>query len=198
MNEGSQILSTLGQALLIVGGFTIGMLAFFVFGTMLWVRRQVQGKIVGIFIEPNRQTTEELIPIDSSGKIRSKHGEKDKEYLLVPKKSFWSKWPKGFPVWMQETVPTLLYVRNNAEPFDPEDMKSVISSRTLRYITDPEMLRATWKDAASAIGVSPSNLKSPVMVMGIILGGLIIVLGIFMFVIFQKLTELDSFVRSIA
>jgi hypothetical protein len=36
------------------------------------------------------------------------------------------------------------------------------------------------------------------MVMGIILGGLILVLGIFMFVIFQKLTELDSFVRSIA
>ena len=196
MNEASQILGALGQALLIVGGTLLVMMTVFIVGTMLWVRRKVQNKVVAIFIEPNRQTTEELIPIDETGKIKSKNTET--QYLLVPKKSFWSKWPKGFPIWMQESVPTLIYERGNAEPYDPGDQKTVLSARTLRYITDPEMLKATWKDAAESIGIAPSNLKSPIVLVGVILGGLILILGIFMFVIFQKVTELDTFVRSLA
>ena len=198
MDEGVTILSTLGRALLIVGGFTLGFVAVTVFITMLWVRRKVQGKVVAYFIETNRQTTEELLPIDESGIIKSKHGDGDEEYLIIPKKSFWSKWPKGFPVWMQESVPTLLFIRNNAEPFDPDQIETVITAKTLKYITDEKMLKATWQDAADAIGISPSNLKSPLVIFGILLGAGIIGLGVFLFVVFQKVTEMDLFLRSLA
>ena len=198
MNEGVTILSTLGQALMIVGGFTLGFVAVTMFFTMLWVRRKVQGKVVAHFIETNRQTTEELLPIDESGIIKSKHGDGDEEYLIIPKKSFWSKWPKGFPVWMQESVPTLLFIRNNAEPFDPEQIQTVITAKTLKYITDEKMLKATWQDAAEAIGIAPSNLKSPLVIFGVLLGAGIIGLGVFLFVIFQQVTEMDLFLRSLA
>ena len=198
MNEGVTILSTLGQALMIVGGFTLGFVAVTMFFTMLWVRRKVQGKVVAHFIETNRQTTEELLPIDESGIIKSKHGDGDEEYLIIPKKSFWSKWPKGFPVWMQESVPTLLFIRNNAEPFDPEQIQTVITAKTLRYITDEKMLKATWQDAAEAIGIAPSNLKSSLVIFGVLLGAGIIGLGVFLFVIFQQVTEMDLFLRSLA
>lgn len=198
MNEGSQILSALGQALLIVGGFTVGFVVLMMFGTMMWVRKKVQGKVVAIFVEPNRQTTEELIPIDESGIIRSDHGDGDEEYIIVPRKSFWSKWPKGFPVWMQESVPTLLFMRNNPEPFDPDLVKTVITAKTLKYITDEKMLKATWQDAAESIGIAGSNFKSPIVWLGIILGAGIIFLGVFMFVLFQQISELDTYVRSLA
>lgn len=198
MNEGVTILSTLGQALLIVGGFTLGFVAVTMFFTMLWVRRKVQGKVVAYFIETNRQTTEELLPIDESGIIKSKHGDGDEEYLIVPKKSFWSKWPKGFPVWMQESVPTLLFMRNNAEPFDPEQPQTIITAKTLKYITDEKMLKATWQDAADSIGLTPSNLKSPLVILGILLGAGIVGLGVFLFIIFQQVQDMDIFLRSLA
>jgi hypothetical protein len=198
MDEGVTILSTLGQALLIVGGFTLGFVAVTMFFTMLWVRRKVQGKVVAHFIESNRQTTEELLPIDESGIIKSKHGDGDEEYLIVPKKSFWSKWPKGFPVWMQESVPTLLFMRNNAEPFDPEQIETVITAKTLKYITDEKMLKATWQDAADSIGLGPSNFKSPIVILGILLGAGIIGLGVFLFIIFQQVQDMDVFLRSLA
>lgn len=198
MNEGSQILSALGQALLIVGGFTTGFVVLMMFGTMMWVRKKVQGKAVAIFIEPNRQTSEELIEVNEEGILKSKHGDGDEEYLIVPQKAFWSKWPKGFPVWMQESVPTLLFMRNNAEPFDPNHVKTVITGKTLKYITDEKMLKATWQDAAESIGTATANFKSPLVWLGIILGAGLVALGIFMFVIFQRLIELDSFVRSLA
>ena len=198
MNEGTQILTALGQALLIVGGFTVGFVVLMMFGTMMWVRKKVQGKAVAVFIEPNRQTTEELVEVNESGIIKSKHGDGDEEYLIIPKKSFWSKWPKGFPVWMQESVPTLLFMRNNPEPFDPDEIRTVITAKTLKYITDEKMLKATWQDAAEAIGLSTPSFKSPIVWLGVILGAGIIFLGIFMFVLFQRIVELDDFVRSLA
>lgn len=198
MNESVTILSTLGQALLIVGGFTLGFVAVTMFFTMLWVRRKVQGKVVAFFIETNRQTTEELIPIDESGIIKSKHGDGDEQYLIVAKKSFWSKWPKGFPVWMQESVPSFLFMRNNAEPFDPEQIETVITAKTLKYITDEKMLKATWQDAADSIGLASSSFKSPIVILGILLGAGIIGLGVFLFIIFQQVEEMDIFLRSLA
>ena len=48
-------------------------------------------------------------------------------------------------------IPAAIYVRNQAEPLDPINTKSLITAHSLRYMTDEEMLKQTWKDAREAV-----------------------------------------------
>ena len=64
---------------------------------------------------------------------------------------FWHSWPPGFPSWVKEPIPAAVYVRNQAEPIDPNNTKSLITAQSLRYMTDEEMLKQTWKDARQSI-----------------------------------------------
>ncbi|KKN33910.1 hypothetical protein LCGC14_0799030 [marine sediment metagenome] len=135
------------EALAIMMAFSF-VLMFVVMGvTIFWIRRKVVNKIYAYFIEPNRQITRELIPVAGSDKVTSKDGG---DYMISPARTMWSKWPPGLPTWAQETVPTLLYSRNNVEPFDPANREAIITAQSLRAITDEGMLRATWKDAHEA------------------------------------------------
>ncbi len=197
MGSETEIFGALAQAAMIVGGFTIVMLFFFITGTMFWVRKKVQGKVLCMFIEPNLQVTDELITVGTDGKILSKHADKDEAYLVLHERTFWSHWPKGFPRWMQEPIPTLIFNRNQAEPIDPKESKSITTAKTLGYLTDEGMLRATWKDANESVGITGKNpLLQPIVILGAVL---LVAIGIVGFIAFQvstELQELDELVRS--
>lgn len=193
-----EIFSVLGRALLIVGGFSIGMVVFMMVLTLFTVRRKVQGKVVAVFVEHNNQVSEELLKVDPSGMILSAHGEGDEQYLILADKALWSRWPKGFPTWMQEIVPTFYYERNQAEPYSPKNTKSAITARSLRAITDEGMLRATWKEAGAAIGVGKLNMRSTMMIAGAVVVGAFLILGFMVFKVIQDLTELSTYVRTLS
>ncbi len=138
------------QTLAIMSGVSLLVVVLVGAITSFWIKKAVKNKVYAIFLEQNRQIARELIPTTGTEKIKSADGG---DYLIVPKKTMWSYWPPGVPIWLQEVVPTCFYMRNQAEPFDPSDNKSVITANSLRYITDEGMLKQTWKEAAEAAGV---------------------------------------------
>ena len=138
---------TLIQSFGLMMGISGGTLVFFALATIIWVRKNAKSKVFAFFLEPNRELTTELITVDPEGtpeKIRSKDGG---DYLIHPTKMFWHSWPPGFPAWVKEPIPAAVYVRNQTEPLDPANTKSLITAHSLRYMTDEEMLKQTWKDA---------------------------------------------------
>ena len=170
----------------IMGLVSLGMIIVTMAITMFWVRYSVKSKIYAIFLEPNNQITRELIKHNGDEKISSKDGG---DYLVIPSKLKWSQWPPGLPSWVQEIVPTLFYVRNKAEPFDPNDNKSAISARSLRYITDEGMLRQTWKEAKEAAGEGKVLGKDLLLWVS---GGTLVVAGIVAFMVWQSFSTIAS------
>lgn len=141
------LIITLVQSFGLMMGISAGTLVFFALATIIWVRKNAKSKVFAFFLEPNRELTTELITVDPEGtpeKIRSKDGG---DYLIHPTKMFWHSWPPGFPTWVKEPIPAAVYVRNQTEPLDPANTKSLITAHSLRYMTDEEMLKQTWKDA---------------------------------------------------
>lgn len=135
------------QAFIIMMAISMGVLFVTMAITIFLVRKKVVNKIYAYFVEPNNQINRELIPLEGSEKVSSKDGG---DYIVVPAKVKWSKWPPGLPSWAQETVPTLFYERNKPEPFDPIQKNPVLTAKSLQYITDEGMLRATWQEAQAA------------------------------------------------
>lgn len=132
-------------------GVSGGTLMVFGLSMIIWVRRNAKSKVFAFFVEPNRELTTELLTINNKEnpeKLRAKDGG---DYLIHPTKMFWHSWPPGFPSWVKEPIPASLYVRNQAEPLDPQNSKSLITAHSLRYMTDEEMLKQTWKDAREAV-----------------------------------------------
>ena len=132
-------------------GVSGGCLILFGLSMIIWVRKNAKSKVYAFYVEPNREFTTELLSIDfkeNPEKLRSKDGG---DYLIHPTKMFWHSWPPGFPSWVQEPIPAAIYVRNQAEPLDPINTKSLITAHSLRYMTDEEMLKQTWKDAREAV-----------------------------------------------
>jgi len=143
----ANVISSALQTFGIMLGVSLGLVFFLTAGTALWIRRTVQGKVYAEFLEPNQQITRELIRVVGNEKVQASDGA---DYVIVPSKVKWTKWPPGLPKWIQETVPMLYFVRNRPEPYDPMQQKAFLSAQSIRYITDEGMLRATWKDAREA------------------------------------------------
>lgn len=199
----AQLWSAIGEAFLIVGGFTVVFVGGFVVASILIIRRKAKGKMVAIFIEATQQETEELVEVTSDGTFKSQHkdnntDEEEEEYFIDPAKLTWSRWPKGLPIWMQEIVPTSHYIRNQADPFHHKNHTSITTAKTLRYVKDEGMLRATWKDAQEAIEGSPKGIKNPMLILGAIVVIGFVVIGYLAFTVLEMLTSLDVFIRSIA
>ncbi len=166
------------QAFIIMMGVSLGVMVLTLGFTIFWVRRTVKDKIYAFFVEPNNQISRELIPTDGTMKISARDGG---DYILAPGKTKWSKWPPGLPSWAQEIVPTLFYMRNNPEPFDPLQARSILTAQSLRHITDEGMLRATWRDAHEAAGDGPTGSKWTLRLAvanSIVIVALIIVVGL--------------------
>jgi len=158
-------------------GISGGTLVVFGLAMIIWVRRNAKSKVFAFFVEPNRELTTELLtinPKENAEKLRSKDGG---DYLIHPTKMFWHAWPPGFPSWVKEPIPAVLYVRNKAEPMDPVNSKSLITAHSLRYMTDEEMLRQTWKDARSSIDEDKpfSQSKISMYITGALVIGLVVV-----------------------
>ncbi len=159
--------SAMGQAF----GITAVTVFLFLVFTLFWVRRTVKGQAYCIFIEPNNQIGGQLAKVDEGGGIIIGKGEDAQTYKTMPRKQLWSMWPPGFPKFVQEPVPTYIYVRNHYEPVDPRQKEGIITARQLRIISDEAMLKTTWKDVRETTGAptGKTNWKIIFLVIGIIL-----------------------------
>jgi hypothetical protein len=137
------------KSLLLMGSISMGVLIVFIFITLIWVRRNAKGKVYAFFVNENREITAELLEVTENGRIKA---EDKGEYVVTPQKTFFFSWPPGFPSFVREPIPAVMYVHNNVEPFDPGNSRAIVTAESLRYMQDEAMLRQTWLDAREAAG----------------------------------------------
>lgn len=159
---------SLGTSLVICGV----VLVFTMVGTLFWVRSTVRDKSYCFVLSESKQLTGKLLK-PNGVKVKMGSGADETEYLISPKKQFWSSWPPGFPRWLQEPVPTFFYVEGNAEPVDPYDSDSIISPKSLRKISDEAMLRTMWKDVRETLGIKAKFWGGNTLLLLLVLGAVI-------------------------
>jgi len=141
-------------ALMKILGIVLGTMAVMLTGFILfltiWAKRATQDRVYCFFLEQKALFGKLLIIKDS--KVAMGRGENREEYLLDHNKQFWSWWPAGLPRFIQVPVRSHIYIRYNPDPFDPENSEAMISSKSLRLISDEAMLKQTWKDVRESTG----------------------------------------------
>ncbi len=169
------ILKSLGTSL----GICAVVLVIFLVGMMFWVRTAVRYRVYCFFLSESKQLTGGLHKPEGS-KIVVGGGENAPQYLIHPTKQFWSYWPPGLPRFVQEPVPSYIYVAGNAEPLDPYDTKSLISPESLRKLSDEGMLKQMWKDVKETMGVKGALGGNRLLLILIAVVGLVAGLGVFL------------------
>jgi len=157
------IAKSLGLSLLVCSV----VLVFFCVGMLFWVRSAVRDRVYCFFMSENRQMKGKLLK-PKGNTIVVGSGEDALKYVQHSSKQFWSFWPPGMPRFVQEPVPTLLYVEGDIEPLDPYDRKSLMSPEALMKISDEAMLKQTWKDVRETMGMR-STLKGNMLLLILVL-----------------------------
>jgi len=151
MGPWMEAFGVLAKVLGIVIGAMVVLTLGFAFFLDIWAKRTTQNRIYCFFIEQKHLFGRLLA--EDGGKVFMGRGENKEEYLLDPNKQFWTWWPPGLPKFLQVPVRSHFYIRHNPEPYDPENLEAMISSRSLRLISDEAMLKQTWKDVRETTGV---------------------------------------------
>lgn len=136
----------LGTSLAIV---VIGALVMVIFFD-IWAKKWTAGKFFCLFLE-QKHLFGRLLKEDG-GKVYMGRGENREHYLLDPQRQFWAYWPAAMPSALQIPLRAHFFVRHNPEPWDPENAGAIISSRSLRIISDEAMLKTTWRDVRDSAG----------------------------------------------
>jgi len=154
----------------------VGMLAIggCLAGITWWVRRATRGNVYCFFIEPNKQITTKLLKVKGNHVETTGPSGDPEMYMLAPSKAMWRHWPDGVPNFVKEPIPSLLYVRNRAEPLDPYSGKKIITGSSLFYMQDEGMLKQTWKEAKEAIGIRGGVQNRDILLLALVAGILVL------------------------
>jgi len=182
------ILKSLGTSL----GICAVVLVVFLVVMMFWVRTAVRSRVYCFFLNESKQLTGGLHKPENNTIIVGSDDNAPK-YLIHPKKQFWSYWPPGLPRFVQEPVPSYIYVAGNAEPLDPYDTTALISPESLRKISDEAMLKQTWKDVRETLGIKGKLGGNMLMLILIAVVGLIA--GVAAFIGFTNMDMINKIIE---
>lgn len=147
-----EFLLTIAKAVGVMFGMSALGMGFVLMVLVIWVKRAAKGKAYAFFFESNRQLTNELITVGVNGNPERFQASDEAEYMISPDRTFWYLWPPGFPDWVKQPIPCALYQRNKPDPIDyAAGPQSLVSSQSLKYMMDENMLRSTWKDASESV-----------------------------------------------
>ena len=132
----------------------LGMLAIACFVFFFVNRRKVQGKLVVFFVEKDKTMTYKMFLPTGKYFSLGKRNNKTETYMIDTSKVVLIKFPFVGPSFMKQTVPCLIYARDNPSPLDPTNIMELPRSKTAKEIASvvnehviEDIVRAT-KDAS--------------------------------------------------
>lgn len=132
----------------------LGMLAIACFVFFFVNRRRVQDKLVVFFVEKDKTMTYKMFKPTGKYFSLGKRNNKTETYMIDTAKVILIKFPFVGPSFMKQTVPCLLYARDNPSPLNPMNIMELPRSKTAKEIASvvnehviEDIVRAT-KDAS--------------------------------------------------
>ena len=162
---------------------------------MFWVRKAVQNRVYCFILSGNRQMKGRLVKPEADDTFTIGDNADSPKFLTHSSKQFWSYWPPGLPRFVQEPVPTLLYVAGNAEPLDPYDRTSLISPEALRKISDEAMLKQTWKDVRETLGIKTAFGGNKLLLLLVLVA--VAASGVAAYLSFSSMNQLEAIMKAL-
>lgn len=185
--------SAMTHLIILYSAIMVALLFVLTVATMVWVKLVARGKVAGVFID-TRRIYSTLLPEDTIHNCIWRGAESNpnrEKYKLTPDKVFEIKWPGGLPWFMQERMRAWLFVRNNDEPWDPSNMRIVMSGRMNRMISDEALLKTMWTDLRKSTGASGGS-ASMSMPMLLFLGMIALVCGVGVIMTYNLGKKIDT------
>lgn len=112
----------------------LGLMVCFIVVAFFIIRAKVQGRIVVFFIESNKTMTYRMFKPKHRLFTFTKRKEDEEAYIIDTEKVVLIKFPFVGPGIIKQTVPCLIYARNNPEPLDPSEITLAPKGRTAKEI----------------------------------------------------------------
>ena len=174
------------QTLIILWMMLIGPMAlFFIY------RVRVAGRILCIILEEDKSVRNRLVKVEGNYLTIG-----DSRYLVDPDTVRLMRYPSGWPVWLQQIVPTCLYRSDEAHPLDWNTQAPVQDSASaLAAVMEPEWLKLIvrgTREGAESVGGSGSRI---ITILGI---GVSVVTLVMMFYVISRLAAVETLVRGVS
>ena len=160
-----------------------------------WNYSRCARKTLCIFLEPDGTYTPQLCPHDADFVYDTKTG--DAYYIYTQStpgnRVRYVRYPTGWPVFLQQVVPSVLYERGNAEPLDWKDTaKRIVSAKEIGAAMEPQWLKNIIKGASEAQGEGKLNKMLPLLTVAAV-----IICMVLIFVLMTKLGGLQTAIESL-
>ena len=152
-------------------------------------RVRVAGRILCVILEQDRSVKTRLIKVEGDFLDID-----DGQYLVNPDAVRLMRYPSGWPVWLQQIVPTCLYRKDEVEPLDWNTQVPITSSASaLAAVMEPEWIKLI----VSGTKEGSSSLTGGRKVLTMIGLGASIVSLVMAFYIITKLGAIETLVKSV-
>jgi hypothetical protein len=147
-------------------------------------------KTLCLFLEPDKSVTQGLLPHDEDFVYDRRNGN---AYYIFPERVRFVRFPSGWPIFLQQTVPMVLYERGNGEPLEWTDLgKRTVSSKEVGAAMEPKWLTNIIKGASELQGESRMGKMLPLLSLAGVLMCMVLV-----FVLMTKIGALQTAVEGI-
>jgi hypothetical protein len=168
------------------------------------IKFKTKGKIVVFFIERDKTLSFKIFkPRHQSftftkGGLFNKHKEKEL-YVIDTEKILLVSFPFGGPSFLKQTVPALIYTRNNPDPLDPADIniplrKGQKTSKELSTMFNEKVV----DEIARAQASDGKKEKIPAWVVGCVCAILVLICIVLIFMLKQQVASLAAAVQALA
>ena len=169
--------------------FTMWIMLLGAVALFLFLRRRTAGKMLCSVLERDRSIRDQLIKV--KGDFVEIDGDK---YFVNPEAVRFKRYPAGWPVPLQTTVPACLYARDGFQPIDWNTQEELSqSAKEITAVLDPHIFKSIVRgtqEGGAAVGTG--NLR-PIF---LILGAVSVVTLLTVFYLLSKIGGIETAVQS--
>jgi len=167
----------------------LGLIGIFIAVFLLVSKSKVQGKTLITIINKDKSINEYLVKLRHNRvKIGCKDGE-DETYIIDTSRVMGRLYPSFGPRILRNTIPWLVYSRNNPDPLDPSNVTITPKGNTAKEITC--MTNESVIEGLTMAARSETKKKDKIMLIAIgVIGIITIAVGIMVFLLMRDVNSL--------
>ena len=156
-----------------------------------FLRRRTAGKMLCSVLEMDRSIKDKLLIV--KGNFVEIDGDK---YYVNPEAVRFKRYPSGWPIPLQTTVPACLYARDGFNPIDWNTQQEFSqSAKEITAVLDPDIFKSIVKGTQEGGGSgSLGNLRP----MFLILGAVVVVTLLTVFYMLSKIGSIETAVKAVS